>query len=107
MKKFLLITSLILGISGFVTAQTKSHLGKEQEHMFKGKVKVRKQVQHFEKRKKDKAIQHNGTSVRREQVGKGRKVDGNGFASTKWFPNEKGKKIRKVRNKNFNTYTMK
>jgi hypothetical protein len=107
MKKFLLIISLIFGISGFVTAQTKSHLGKEQEHMFKGKIKVRKQVQHFEKRKKDKAIAHNGTSVRREKCERGRCVDGNGFASTKWFPSDKKKKLKKVRNKTFNTYTMK
>jgi hypothetical protein len=108
MKKFILITSLILGLSGLVTAQTASHLGNEKQSMFKGKVKVRKQVQHFEKRKKDKNIAHNGTSIRREQVENSRRrVDGNGFASTKWFPSDKKKKVKKVRNKNFNTYTMK
>jgi hypothetical protein len=107
MKKFILITSLILGISGFVSAQTASHLGNEKESMFKGRIKVRKQVSHFEKRKKDKKMRHNGTSVRREQCENGRKVDGNGFASPKWFPADKKKKLKKVRNKNFNTYTMK
>jgi len=108
MKKFIFITSLILGLSGFVTAQTASHLGREKESMFKGKVKVRKQIHHFDKQKKDKAIAHNGTAVRREQVENSRrKVDGNGFASTKYFPSEKRKKVKKVRNKNFNTYTLK
>lgn len=107
MKKFIFITSLILGISGFVTAQTASHLGNEKESMFKGKIKVRKQVAHFDKQKKDKNIRHNGTSIRREQCENGRKVDGNGFASTKWFPADKKKKVRRVKNKNFNTYTMK
>ncbi|MCW3102864.1 MAG: hypothetical protein JWO09_1304 [Bacteroidetes bacterium] len=107
MKKFIFITSLILGISGFATAQTASHLGNEKQSMFKGKVKVKKQVSHFAKQKPDKAIRHNGTAVRREQCANGRKVDGNGFASTKWFPADKKKKVRKVRNKTFNTYTMK
>lgn len=107
MKKLLLIATLILGISGFVTAQTASHLGNEKQGMFKGKVKVRKQVSHFAKQKQDKSIRHNGTAVRREQCAGGRKVDGNGFASTKWFPADKKKKARKVRNKTFNTYTMK
>jgi hypothetical protein len=108
MKKFIFITTLILVLSGFVTAQTASHLGREKESMFKGKVKVRKQVHHFDKMKRDKSIAHNGTSVRREQVENSRrKVDGNGFASTKYFPNDRKKKAKKVRNKTFNTYTMK
>jgi hypothetical protein len=108
MKKLIFIISLVIGLSGFVNGQTASHLGREKENMFKGKVKVRKQVHHFEKQKKDKAIAHNGTSVRREQVQNSRRtVDGNGYASPKWFPSDKKKKLRKVRNKNFNTYTMK
>jgi hypothetical protein len=108
MKKLILITTLILGISGFVTAQTASHLGNEKQGMFKGKVKVRKQVSHFDKQKKDRNIKHNGTSVRREKCENSRYcVDGNGFASTKWFPSDKKKRMKKVRNKTFNTYTMK
>lgn len=107
MKKFIFITSLILGISGFVTAQTASHLGNEKQGMFKGKVKVRKQVSHFEKQKKDKNIKHNGTAVRMAKYEHGRTVDGNGFASPKWFPAEKKQRVKRVKNKNFNTYTMK
>lgn len=108
MKKLIFITSLILGLSGLVTAQTASHLGLEKENNFKGKWKVRKQVHHFDKQKRDKAMDHNGTQVRREQVmNSRRKVDGNGFASTKYFPADKSRKPRKVRNKTFNTYTMK
>jgi hypothetical protein len=108
MKKLILITSLILGISGFVTAQTASHLGNEKESMFKGKIKVRKQISHFPKTKKDRNIKYNGTSVRRDHCENSRrKVDGNGFASTKWFPSDKKKRVKKVRNKTFNTYTMK
>ena len=83
MKKFLFVTLLILGVSTASTAQS----GKEKEgglfsRMFKKEQKPHKQMQHFDKPKKDKNIKHNGTSYnRRKKKNSHHNVDGDGFGT--------------------------
>ncbi|MBK7182337.1 MAG: hypothetical protein IPH89_05055 [Bacteroidetes bacterium] len=83
MKKFLFVTLLILGVSTASTAQS----GKEKEgglfsRMFKKEQKPHKQMQHFDKPKKDKNIKHNGTSYNtRKKKKSSYNVDGDGFGT--------------------------
>ncbi len=94
MKKFLLVTLLFIGASTVSNAQA----GKEKEgglfsRMFKKEQKPHKQMQHFDKPKKDKNIKHNGTSYNRRKKEKSRhKVDGDGFGTA-----TQGKQKRKKR----------
>ncbi|MBA3972086.1 MAG: hypothetical protein H0X46_08075 [Bacteroidetes bacterium] len=79
MKKIILLFLLCIGLSlaGFSQAAGKG----SGEKSGGSKVKPRGQMRHFERRKKDPKMKHNGTSYKR----KGRndkKVDGDGFSNT-------------------------
>jgi Ni/Co efflux regulator RcnB len=76
MKKYLLLFLLAFGISASSMAQS---AGKGSGERSGSKRKARKQMQHFEKQKKDPNIKHNGTSYRRNKKSKYR-VDGDGFS---------------------------
>jgi hypothetical protein len=76
MKKYLLLFLLALGVSVSSFAQS---AGKGSGERSGSKRKARKQMQHFDKQKKDPNIKHNGTSYRRNRKSKYR-VDGDGFS---------------------------
>lgn len=91
MKKILLVFLLCIGISvaGFSQAAGKGSAEKGSE----SKVKPHGQMRHFERRKKDPKMKHNGTTYRKNRKQE-YKVDGDGFSNTPG----KGKKRRR-RNK--------
>lgn len=78
MKKIVLMLLLIFGVS--VTSFSQAAGKGSGERSEDGKRKPRKQMKHFEKRKKDPNMKHNGTSYRRNRKSK-HKVDGDGFST--------------------------
>jgi hypothetical protein len=77
MKKLFLLFLLIASVSLSSFAQS---AGKGSGERSEGTRKPRKQMRHFEKRKKDPNMKHNGTSYRKNRRSK-YKVDGDGFSS--------------------------
>lgn len=77
MRKFLVLFALIFGLSATSFAQSAGRGSGEKNG---GKRKPRKQMQHFDKQKKDPNIKHNGTSYRRNKKSK-YTVDGDGFST--------------------------
>lgn len=75
MKKFFVLFLFIIGVS---TASYSQSAGKGSGEKSGSKVKSRKQMQHFDKQKKDPNMKHNGTSYKNGR--RKHKVDGDGFA---------------------------
>lgn len=79
MKKIFLLFLLIFAFSAPSFSQSAGKGSGEKSE--DGKRKPRKQMQHFEKRKKDPNMKHNGTSYKRNRKSK-HKVDGDGFSTS-------------------------
>ena len=79
MKKLIFLFLLCFG---FATAGYSQAAGKGSGEKNSGsKVKPRAQMRHFERRKRDPKMKHNGTSYRRNRKSD-YKVDGDGFSNT-------------------------
>lgn len=76
MKKLFVLFLFIIGVT---TASFSQSAGKGSGEKSGSKRKARKQMQHFEKQKKDPNLKHNGTSYNSGNKGK-HKVDGDGFS---------------------------
>jgi hypothetical protein len=78
-KKIFFVLLLCLGFStlGYAQAAGKGSAEKGSD----SKAKPRKQMRHFQKRKKDSHMKHNGTSYRRKKRSE-YNVDGNGFSNS-------------------------
>lgn len=88
MRKFVVMILLLLGVSATGLAQS---AGKGSSERNGGKRKPRKQMQHFEKQKKDPNMKHNGTSYRRNRKSQ-YNVDGDGFSAGGTGKRKRGKK---------------
>ena len=87
MKKIIFLLLLCLGLStfGYSQAAGKGSAEKGSE----SKVKPRGQMRHFERRKRDPKMKHNGTTYKKKKSEQ--KVDGDGFSNSPG----KGKRRRK------------
>jgi hypothetical protein len=91
MKKLLLASALFLGLSEYSFSQSAGGSGAEKVGgMSKarrsgrsGQIKPRKQMRHFETRKTDPNIKHNGTSYRMQRRKEQMEAEGNGFGAAK------------------------
>ena len=79
MKKVILLFLIFIGIS---TASIAQSAGKGSAESSSGKRKSRSQMFHFDRKKKDPNIKHNGTSYRKSQKSQ-YNVDGDGFSTAK------------------------
>lgn len=78
MKKLILLLLVFMGLSTFGYSQA---AGKgSAERGSESKVKPRGQMRHFERRKKDRKMKHNGTSYKKNKGDY--KVDGDGFSNS-------------------------
>ena len=97
MKKFLLLTFFIAGISSLSYSQSAGKGSSEKSGGFfyrlfhKGGQKPHAQMQHFDKAKKDPKRKHNGTSYRRNRKDN-YNVDGDGFGTANQGKRRRGKK---------------
>ncbi len=87
MKKIIILLLVFIGLStvGYSQAAGKGSAERGSE----SKVKPRGQMRHFERRKRDPKMRHNGTSYKKKN--KEYKVDGDGFSNSP----SKGKRRRK------------
>ncbi len=76
MKKLALLLLLFVGVT---TTSVGQSAGKGSGEKSGSRTKTRKQMQHFDEPKKDKRIQHNGTSYWRKRKSQ-YKVDGDGYS---------------------------
>jgi hypothetical protein len=91
MKKILLVVLLFIGISTLSYSQS---AGKgSAESSGSSRRKIRKQKSHFDQKKKDPNMKHNGTSYNtRRRKSQKNKVDADGFGA---MGTDKRKKTRK------------
>lgn len=78
MKTYIVILFLIAGLSTALFAQGGGRNKEGAEAITYKQKKSKKQMAHFEKKKKDKRLADNGTNYRKS---KKKNVDGNGFRS--------------------------
>jgi len=91
MKKILLFSIFVLGMSSFSFAQSAGGSGSEKvksggrahRSSKSGAVKPRKQMRHFSARKADPNIKNNGTSYRMQKRREQYEAENNGFSSGK------------------------
>jgi hypothetical protein len=88
MKKVVVLFLFMIGVA--VTSFGQSAGGGGAEKNGDSKRKPRKQMQHFEKRKKDPNMKHNGTSYKRDRKSK-QKVDGDGFSNSSGGSRRRGR----------------
>ena len=88
MKKIFVLIVFIIGIASSSFSQS---AGKGNAERSNSKRKPRGQMFHFEKRKKDPNLKHNGTSFRRNRKNR-YKVDGDGFSAPGQKKRKRGKK---------------
>ena len=91
MKKILMLSVFVFGLSGISYAQSAGGSGSEKtgggmqkarRSSKSGQIKPRKQMRHFETRKADPNIKHNGTSFRMQRRREQIEAEGNGFNVT-------------------------
>lgn len=96
MKKLLLISLLFIGFSTVSYSQSAGKGSSEKSggffsRIFKKEQKPHGQMKHFDKKKKDPNMKHNGTSYNRRKKQKSQyNVDGDGFGTP-----SQGKKKRR------------
>ena len=78
MKKLIFLLLFCLGLSSFGFSQAAGKGGAEKGS--ESKVKPRGQMRHFEKRKRDPKMKHNGTTYKKKKSE--HKVDGDGFSNS-------------------------
>ncbi|MBL0327988.1 MAG: hypothetical protein IPP64_00880 [Bacteroidetes bacterium] len=88
MKKLIFLLLVCFGLSTVGYSQAAGKGGAERGS--ESKVKPRGQMRHFERRKRDPKMKHNGTAYNRRKK-KEYKVDGDGFSNSPG----KGKRRRK------------
>lgn len=98
MKKLLLLTLLMAGVSATSFSQTTGK-GSEKSGGFFSRIfqhgqKPHGQMNHFGKRKKDKNIKHNGTDAAKESNRSKNKVDGDGFGAATQGGSKKRRKSK-------------
>ncbi|OFY82245.1 MAG: hypothetical protein A3F72_09440 [Bacteroidetes bacterium RIFCSPLOWO2_12_FULL_35_15] len=95
MKKILMFAIFFIGISTFSFSQATGK-GSEKSGGFLSRIfhkenKPRRQMSHFDKKKKDPNIKNNGTSYKKNRKDK-YVVDGDGFGTATQGKKRKGKK---------------
>ena len=87
MKKIFVLIVVLLGVSSISFAQSAGKGGGEKSGkkggMFHKERKPRKQMSHFDSKKRDPNIKNNGTTYRRNHKRQYYNVDGDGFSSPK------------------------
>ena len=93
MKKILLLSALLFGLSNVSFSQSAGGSGAEKvsgggmsrarRTSRSGQIKPRKQMRHFESRKADPNIKHNGTSFRMQRRREQMEAEGNSFGTHK------------------------
>jgi hypothetical protein len=92
MKKILLLSALLFGLSevsfsqsagGSGAEKVSGGMGRARRSSKSGQIKPRKQMRHFESRKADPNMKHNGTSYRMQRRKEQIEAEGNGFGAAR------------------------